>query len=76
MVVIQSYYTKPTNDNDITYYYDDHNNNCNNKEICVHIMCDKQVLLDYNKNALPVWNTKILSKTSLLKKPLIQHSID
>ena len=36
MVVIQGCYTKPTNDNGITYYYnDDHNNNSNdnNKDI-------------------------------------------
>jgi hypothetical protein len=28
---VQGYYTKPTNDKDMTYYYnDDHNYNCNN----------------------------------------------
>ena len=33
MVVIQGCYTKPTNDNAMTYYQNDvHNNNCNNNK--------------------------------------------
>ena len=82
MVVIQDYYTKATNDNDMTYYYNyDHyynSNNNNKKEIkkkeatgvsCVHIMCDK-VLLDYSVLFLPVWssvnNTKLILSNASL----------